>query len=77
MKIVDEISRQRAILGAARADRVVLSQSAFEQLLAEKDRLSLPQFNTHTIPPTVYGVGISITDEPDRDVAVLNGAQTL
>ena len=77
MKIIDEISRQRAILSTVRADRVVLSQSAFEQLLAENDRFSLPQFSTHTIPPTVFGMGISITDDPGRDVAVLTGAQPL
>jgi len=74
MKIIDEIRRQRYIWGAAQAYRVILSHSAFEQLLAEKNRFSLPQFNTHTIPPTVYRMNISVTDEPGPDVAVLTGA---
>ena len=46
MKIIDEIRRQRAILGAAQAERVILSHSVFKQLLAEKDEFGLPQFNT-------------------------------
>ena len=52
MKIIEEIRRQRAILGAAQAGHVILSHSAFEQLLAEKDRLSLPQFNTRYPQPS-------------------------
>jgi hypothetical protein len=51
MRIIDEIRCQRAILGLAQADRVILSHSAFQQLLAEKDELGLHQFNTQTIPP--------------------------
>ena len=77
MKIIDEIRRQRAILGAAQADRVILSHFALEQLLAEKDEFGLHQLNTHMIPPTVYGMSMSVADEPGRDVAVLAGAQTL
>lgn len=74
MRIIDEIRRQRGILGIAQADRVILSHSAFQQLLAEEDELSLHQFNTQTIPPTVYGMSISIAQEPDRDIAVLADA---
>ena len=46
MKIIEEIRRQRAILGPAQAERVILSHSAFEQLLAEKDEFVLHQLNT-------------------------------
>jgi hypothetical protein len=74
MRIIDEIHRQRTILGLKQANRVILSHSAFQQLLAEEDELGLHQFNTQTIPPTVYGMSISITDEPDREVTVLAGA---
>jgi hypothetical protein len=77
MKIIDEIRRQRATLGAAQATRVILSPFAFEQLLAEKDEFGLHQLNTHMIPPTVYGMRISVADEPGRVVAVLAGAQAL
>jgi hypothetical protein len=77
VKIIDEIRRQRAILGAAQVDRLILSHFAFEQLLAEKDEFGLHQFNTQTIPPTVYGMSISVADDPGPDVAVLAGAQTL
>ena len=77
MKIIEEIRRQRAILGAAQADRVILSYAAFKRLLTEKDEFGLHQFNTQTIPPTVYGMSISVADEPGPDVAVLAGAQTL
>jgi hypothetical protein len=72
--IIDEIRRQRAILGLAQAEHVVLSHSAFQQLLAEGGELGLHQFNAQTIPPTVYGMSISIAEEPDREVAVLAGA---
>jgi hypothetical protein len=71
MKIIDEIRRQRAILGLAQAERVILSHSAFEQLLVEGDELGLHQLNSQTIPPTVYGMSISIAEEPHREVAVL------
>ena len=74
MKIIEEIRRQRAILGTAQAERVILSHSAFKLELAEKDEFVLHQLNTGTIPPTVYGMSISITDEPGREVAVLAGA---
>ena len=37
MKIIDEIHRQRAILGLAQAERIILSHSAFQHLLAEGD----------------------------------------
>ena len=74
MKIIEEIRRQRAILGRAQANRVILSHSAFEQLLAEKYEFDLYQLNTQTIPPTVCGMSISITDEPDREVTVLASA---
>jgi hypothetical protein len=74
MKVIEEIRRQRALLGFAHADRVILSHSAFKQLLDEKDEFVLPQLNTQTIPPTVYGMSISITDEPDREVTVLASA---
>ena len=74
MRIIDEIYRQRTILGLKQANRVILSHSAFEQLLAEGDELDLHQFNIQTIPPTVYGMSISIAEEPDREVAVLAGA---
>ena len=74
MKIIDEIRRQRAIVGLAQAERVILSHSAFEQLLAEGDEVGLHQFNSQTIPPTAYGMSISIAEEPDREVAVLAGA---
>ena len=77
MKIIDEIRRQRAILGAAQADRVILSYAAFKRLLTEKDEFGLHQLNTQTIPPTVYGMSLSIAKEPDRDVAVLAGAHAL
>jgi hypothetical protein len=50
MRIIDEIRRQRAILGAAQVDRVILSHFAFEQLLAEKDEFGLHQPNAHMIP---------------------------
>jgi hypothetical protein len=53
-----------------------LPSFAFEQLLAEKDEFGLHQLNTHIIPPTVYGMSISVSDEPGREVAVLAGAQT-
>ena len=72
--IIDEIRRQRAILGLAQAKRVILSLSAFQQLLAEEGELGLHQFNIQRIPPTVYGMSISIAEEPDREVAVLAGA---
>jgi hypothetical protein len=74
MKIIDEIRRQRATLGLAQAERVILSHSAFQKLLAEGDEVGLHQFNSQTIPPTVYGMSISIAEEPDREVAVLAGA---
>jgi hypothetical protein len=74
MKIIEEIRRQRAIVGTAQADRVILSHCAFKQLLVEKDEFDLYQLNTHTIPPTIYGMSISIADEPGREVAVLAGA---
>jgi hypothetical protein len=74
MRIIDEIRRQRTILGLAQANRVILSHSAFEQLLAEGDELGLHQFNTQAIPPTVYGMSISIAEKPDQEVAVLAGA---
>ena len=74
MRIIDEIRRQRTILGLAQAERVILSHSAFQQLLAEEDELGLHQFNTQTIPPTVYGMNISIAEEPDQEVAVLASA---
>ena len=74
MRIIDEIRRQRTILGLKQANRVILSHSAFQQLLAEEDELGLHQFNTRTIPPTVYGMSISIAEEPDREVTVLAGA---
>jgi hypothetical protein len=77
MKIIDEIRRQRAILGAVQADRVILSHSVVKQLLAEKDVFGLPQFNTQTITPIVYGMSVSVADEPGRDVAVFASAQTL
>jgi hypothetical protein len=74
MKTIEEIRRQRAILGIAQASRVILSHSAFQQLLAEKDEFDLYQLNTLTIPPTVYGMSISIADEPGQEVTVLAGA---
>jgi len=74
MKIIEEIRRQRAILGLAQANRVILSHSAFQQLLAEKDEFDLYQLNTQAIPPTVYGMSISIADDPGQEVAVLAGA---
>ena len=74
MKVIEEIRRQRAILGTAQAERVILSHFAFKQLLAEKDEFDLYQLNTQAIPPTIYGMSISIADEPDQEVAVLAGA---
>jgi hypothetical protein len=74
MEIIDEIRRQRAILGVAQADRVILSHSAFKQLLTEKDEFGLPQFDTQTIPPTVYGTSVSAAQESSPYVAVLAGA---
>jgi hypothetical protein len=74
VKIIEEIRRQRAILGAAQADRIILSHSAFKQLLTEKDVFGLPQFNTQMIPPTVYGMSVSVAEEPGPDVAVLASA---
>jgi hypothetical protein len=74
MRIIDEIWRQRSILGLKQANRVILSYSAFQQLLAEENELDLYQFNTQTIPPSVYGMSISIAEEPDREVTVLAGA---
>ena len=74
MEIIEEIRRQRAILGMAQANRVILSHSAFTQLLAEKDEFDLYQLNTQAIPPTVYGMSISIADEPGQEVTVLAGA---
>ena len=74
MKIFEEIRRQRSIFGPAQAKRVILSNSTFKQLLAEKDEFDLYQLNTHTIPPTVYGMSISIADEPGQEVAVITGA---
>jgi len=71
MQIIEEIRRQRAILGMAQANRLILSHSAFTQLLAEKDEFDLYQLNTLTIPPTIYGMSISIADEPGQEVAVL------
>jgi len=73
MKIIEEIRRQRAILGTAQANRVILSHSAFQQLLAEKYEFDLYQLNTQAIPPTVYGMSISIADDPGQEVAVLAG----
>lgn len=73
MKVIEEIRRQRAILGIAQASRVILSHSAFQQLLAEKDEFDLYQLNTMIIPPTLYGMSISIADEPGQEVAVLTG----
>ena len=73
MKIIEEIRSQRAILGTAQANRVILSYSAFQQLLAEKDEFDLYQLNTQAIPPTVYGMSISIADDPGQEVAVLAG----
>jgi hypothetical protein len=77
VKIIEEIRRQRTILGAAQADRVILSHNAFKQLLAEKDEFGLHQLNTQTIPPTVYGMSLSIADGLGQEVCVLNGTQTL
>jgi hypothetical protein len=74
MKIIEEIRRQRSILGTARAGRLILSHSAFKQLLTEKDEYDLYQLNTQAIPPTIYGMSISIADEPDQEVAALAGA---
>jgi hypothetical protein len=74
MKIIEEIRRQRAILGLAQANRVILGHSAFQQLLAEKDEFDLYQLKTQAIPPTVYGMSISIADDPGQEVAVLAGA---
>ena len=74
MKIIEEIRRQRAILGMAQANRVILSHSAFQQLLVEKDEFDLYQLNTQVIPPTVYGMSISVADELGREVDVLAGA---
>ena len=74
MKIIEEIRSQRAILGTDQAERVILSHSAFKQLLAEKDEFDLYQLNPQAIPLTVYGMSISIADEPDQEVAVLAGA---
>jgi hypothetical protein len=71
MKVIEEIRRQRAILSTAHADSVILSHSAFKQLLDEKDEFGLHQLNTQTIPPTIYRMSISIADEPDREVTVL------
>jgi hypothetical protein len=36
MRIIDEIYRQRTILGLKQANRVILSHSAFQQLLAHR-----------------------------------------
>jgi hypothetical protein len=72
--IIDEIRCQRAILGLAQDDVLVLSHSAFQLLLAEGGELGLHQFNAQTIPPIVYGMSISIAEESDREVAVLAGA---
>lgn len=74
MRIIDEIYRQRNILGLKQANRVILSHSAFKQLLAEKDEFGLHQFNTQTIPPTIYRMRISVADEPEREVTVLASA---
>jgi hypothetical protein len=74
MKVIEEIRRQRAIVGTAHAANVILSHSAFKRLLAEKDEFVLHQLNTQTIPPTIYRMSISIADEPDREVAVLASA---
>ena len=63
MSIIDEIRRQRNLAGRNYAKRVLLSPSAFEQLLVEKERLSSVQFDTENIPPTIYGMSISLTDE--------------
>jgi hypothetical protein len=71
MRIIDEIRRQKTILGLAQAERAILSHSAFQQLLAEGDEFDLHQFNSQTIQPTVYGMSISIVEEPDREVAAL------
>ena len=71
MRIIDEIRQQRVLLGRGCAKHVLLSAPAFEQLLAEKDELSLPQVDTETIPPTVYGMSIMLADEHGPEVSVL------
>ena len=71
MRIIDEIRRQRALLGEGCAKHVLLSTLAFEQLLDENEVFSLGQFDTETIPPTVYGMSIMLADDHGQDVSVL------
>ena len=56
------------------AKHVLLSPSAFEQLLVEKERCSLHQFGTEKIPPTIDGMNIGLADEHGPGVGVLISA---
>lgn len=71
LRIIDEIRRQRGVVGRRYAKHVVLSSSAFEQLLAEKEEYLLHQFDTESIPPTIYDMSIIVADGDDREVSVL------
>jgi hypothetical protein len=53
------------------AKHVLLSPSAFEQLLVGKERLSLHQFDAEKIPPTIHGMNIGLADEHGPGVSVL------
>jgi hypothetical protein len=77
MKIIDEIRRQRNVVGPSNANHVVLRHSAFQRLLAEKDEFVLSQVNTQRIPPTIYGMSVEVSDDLGREVSVRERARTL
>jgi hypothetical protein len=71
VRVIDEIRRQRSVIGSSAAKQVILSLPAFEQLLVEKNELGLHQFNTEIIPPTIYSMSISVADGYSLEVAVI------
>jgi hypothetical protein len=58
-------------VGRKDAKHVLLSPSAFEQLLVGKERLSLHQFDTEKVPPAIHGMNIGLADEHGPGVSVL------
>jgi hypothetical protein len=72
-RVIEEIDLQMNLLGPTYTKSVILSTIAYEELLAEKAELGLSQVNPNKVPPTVYGLGIRVVDEPGRNITVLAG----
>ena len=68
MRITAEITRQMSFHPQT-ANHVILSQSAYDELLNENP----PQLNTQTIAPTIFGVTIRVSNNPRREVTVMGG----